>query len=262
MIEQDALEYLVGLGVDNADRKFVAVDVPGTNIKGFIGGNPASLEEYRDVPTRKKGDFATTSVDDFIYYVNRHKGAGTELWGFETQGRIRAVLDDHSEDQPGWRGHCITLNLGLDVDFQNWRDNNNRLMSQDEFSTFIKNQSHCITDPDAAQVIDIVNKFEATQVKTFKRPVFDEQSGSVKIAYEDESNATGNLKLPKVLGVYAPVFKGANPLTLAAETRFRFREGTVHFGYSITRIDKYQTEAFEAVVKQITSATELTVIHG
>lgn len=226
-------------------------------------GKVLDLEKLLETPVRKRGNFTISDVHDFCRYVNAHKVLGTQMWADLDSSEIRAVIDGHEPEQgetagaPGWGEHVVTLCLGEDPDWEKIKDANGRTYSQDQFAALIEELSHVIVDPVAADLRELVLKFQATQVKTYERPVFDEASGSIRVSYTDETEQKGQLKLPEKLWFSVAMFKSAPSQSVEAKVFFRFGTAGVNFGIRVIRPDLLEQTAFEEVVAKVTNGTSI-----
>lgn len=228
-----------------------------------VGKDIASLEAHLSQPVRKRLNKTVIDIPAFCAYVNDHKEPGTTIWASLSGGKFTAVIDGNHPGESGspkWGDHVLQLDLQPDPDWVAWKELSGSRVTQDEFAQFLQDQAHTIEEPDAAKIRDIVLKFQATQVRSFKRPVFNEQNGSVQIAYDDETQQVGEFKLPEKLYIAVSPFRSSAPVTTEAALRFRFRDGAVAFGVHIVRPDKTEEEAFRQVSNTITEKTGLSVL--
>lgn len=227
----------------------------------FIGGKPVNLEQFLGRPVAKRGEGTVIDRDSFIQHVLDHKQEGTTIYASIDDASLTCVFDDHepgATGKAGWQSHKVVLDLQKDPDWESWLEMQ-RPMSQDDFAQAIQDLAHTIEEPNAADVRDIVLKFQATQVKSYERPKLNEQSGSVTIAYKDESDTVGNLKLPEKLLIAVSPYRSVAPVPTIAHTRWRFGNGSISFFVKFIRPDKVEEEAFRAVIRHIEEKTGLFV---
>lgn len=227
----------------------------------FVGGRVVALEDYLANPVTKRGSRTLIDRDSFIEHVNEQKQPGTTLYASLTGARVTAVFDDHQPGEggmAGWQKHQVILDLQPDPDWQEWLTRA-KPSEQDDFAQALQDLAHTIEEPDAAAVRDIVLKFQATQVRSFERPVYNEQNGSVTIGYKDETEQVGSMRLPEKLFLAVSPYRSVAPVTTEAFLRFRFSSGKVLFMVKIVRPDKVEEESFRQVVKHIEEKTGLFV---
>ncbi len=212
-------------------------------------------------PKRVDSRVELIDVDSFCSYVNVYKEPDfTALFAGAAAFKVTAKLDYHragAENEPEPRSctHTCTLSLDPDPDWQAWMGFNGKYVSQDEFAQFLDSQQWVIIEPDAASVRDIVLKFQATAITKFERPVYDEVTGSVKMSFVNEAEQKGTMKLPGALLLHLAPFRSAPRQSVEAKLRWRFREGSVAFGFEIVRPDKIAETAFLEVIDHIESET-------
>lgn len=228
-----------------------------------------SLADRLLAPRTKKSAVRLSVPTSFIDYVNKHRVEDrTELFASLGGMTVSAILDHdlNREDKRapavyGRGDNVVALTLIEDADWRLWSESNNELMGQDEFAEFLQQVSHTIAQPDAATIRDIVLKFQATQIIKSERPVHDEQSGSVKFTYENDTQQTGQAKLPGKLTLSLTPFHLGQPIIVEALLRYRFRNGSLTFGFEIVRMDLVKQKAFEALVVEIERGCEQTVFR-
>lgn len=227
----------------------------------FIGGKPINLEEFLGNPCFKRGARTLIDRDSFVEHVNDQKQKGTTIYASLSGAKMTAVFDDHEpgeEGKAGWQKHQVILDLQSDPDWQEWL-NLAKPSDQDDFAQALQDLAHTIEEPDAAAVRDIVLKFQATQVRSFERPVYNEQNGSVTIGYKDETEQVGSMRLPEKLYLAVSPYRSVAPVTTEAFLRFRFSSGKVLFMVKIVRPDKVEEESFRQMVRHIEEKTGLFV---
>lgn len=236
---------------------------------GDTGPTYHDLSQYLANPRRVSGPpVETIEVDHFVHFVNAYKQPGyTALFASASKCMVTAVMDYHKSgagDKPDLRfgDHVCHLMLAPDPDWTVWVSQSGKFFSQDEFAQFLDSQQWVITDPDAATVREIVLRFQATAITKFERPVYDEQSGSVKVTFTNEAEQKGSVKLPASIWLDIAPFRSAPYQQVEAKLRWRFRDSSVVFGWEIVRPDRIQESAFSAVLHAIENGTEVKPILG
>lgn len=220
------------------------------------------LSQYLANPKRIQGSgVGVIEVDHFVEYVNTYKEPGfTALFASLSKGTVSAVIDYHKANAGVDRtlrhgDHRCILTLAPDPDWVTWTSLNGKYLTQDEFAQFLDSQQWVIVEPDAATIRDIVLRFQATSITKFERPVFDEASGSVKVNYVNEAEQKGAVKLPSSVFLNIAPFRSAPYQQVEAKLRWRFRDGSVAFGFEIVRPDRIAEAAFREVLDKIEQGT-------
>lgn len=230
------------------------------------------LEEYADQPFRKRGEVGLSDAGSLVTYVNRHSlERATTLWSDVNRGRVIAVLDDHcshesdeSDGLPGWAQHRAVLTLQETPDWKHWTGQDGNWMRQDAFAEHLEDGVDAIRDPAAATMLEVAQSFHATSGAKFAST--RHLSGEIQFAYEEQVSAragqTGTMEIPStfVLGI-AP-FEGNLEYEVAARFRFRLIDGALSLGYRLIRADKIRRLAFDDVIAEIATGTDLPVMAG
>jgi uncharacterized protein YfdQ (DUF2303 family) len=212
---------------------------------------PASLERFRDRPDRRRGIYAPATVESFIDYVKKNEIAGTSVWVHPTEGRIRAVIDDHeSQYAPGWGQHRAHLDLVPTPEWEFWMARNGELLAQDAFASHIEEGVRQIVNPNAADMLEIAQSFHAaTDAKFRSRIVL--ASGEVRMAYDETIDAQagkeGHIAIPQEFELAIAPFIGEEPYKVMARFRYRVRGGTLQLGYSLIEPDLVVRDSLQRI---------------
>jgi uncharacterized protein YfdQ (DUF2303 family) len=218
-------------------------------------------EKLRDKPLRPRGTFSPATVESFIAYVEKHsQGDHTTVWVHESEGKVVAVLDDHSAGDPAWRDHRAELTLRPSTEWEFWIGKDNQLMGQEDFAELLQEGLPDILKPDGASLIEVAEKFHAsTQVK-FRSGV-DRASGEVKFLYDESieaqaQTAAGDIAVPRTFTLALAPFIGEERVEIDANLRYRAGGGKLSLGYKLERPERFVEEALDRVAKQLAEKFE------
>lgn len=218
---------------------------------------PLSLEQFRDRPDRPRGIYKPATVESFIAYVDKHRQlSATSVWVHPTEGKIRAILDDHEDKfAPGWGEHRAALDLLATPEWEFWTKLDGKLVSQGEFAEHIEEGVRQIQNPAAADMLEIAQSFHAaTDAKFRSRIVL--ASGEVRMAYDETVEAQagqhGEIKIPQEFELAIAPFVGEEPYKVMARFRYRVRNGNLQLGYSLIEPELVVRDCLERIAGKLT----------
>lgn len=232
-----------------------------------------SLEQYLPNPLTKKAKVVLKQADSLVRYLAKHKieGATTlyaEVDYDQSKCCIKAVINDHNDDTPGWRNHTAEFSPTLTHEWVTWIGKNGKAMPQAEFAAFIEDNLGDIATiegmPTAAEMLEMALNFELTSDKKFKRKV-DLQAGGVHLEFIDQADEASSAKIKYfqrfTLGI--PVLLGsASAYPIEARLKFRQGQGGLMFWYELVRADRVYRQAIDEVIQGITEKTGLPMLYG
>lgn len=209
-------------------------------------------------PRRAKGSSRHLSAASLVDYLSRHETAATCLWinldPATNALSFRAVLDDHGEDLPGWRGHVAEYVPRLSVEWQAWVGMAGKPMPQADFAAWMEDRlpdiSHADGLPSGADMLAMLLDFEAKQDMRVKSSV-RLQSGGTQLEYvnTDDAATIARMKVFDRFAIAIPVFWGAQRFPVAARLRYRIAEGKVKFWFDLVRHDRvHEAAALEEIM--------------
>lgn len=261
--EKEALEYLVNIGKSRFYEKPATID----------GGQPfivrdkelvvEDVEKFLSAPTRARHDYKFTEAGSLVAYLNDHKTAHTHVFASLDALTVRAVIDHTSrlgENAPAWGDHNASLCLTKTNDWAKWEGNDEKPMSQSGFADFLEEMDHTIVGIDAASLIELVTKMRTTSTKKFTSNV-SRQDGSFSLEYKDERDVADTWKMPDTVMARVAPFRGADEVDVTIRVRFRVKDGSAVFFYSILRPDRIVESAFKQVCDAVAAGSSLGVLQ-
>lgn len=249
-------------------------DIDGKSVVVFSDKSTLPLERFADNPRRKR---AAVSVDDqasFADYINAHKINGaTALFGRITEvgGSFAGIVDYHvingippAGAGANWGQHSVNLTLGFTPEWIRWTRSDGQPLSQVAFAEMIEDNLPDITDPSAADLLEIVQDLTAKKAVNFKSTA-RLSNGQVGILY-DETITTGKregqIDLPSQFTISIAPFRGSPAVGITVRLRFRINEGVLQFLYRMNQPHKVLENAFDSARSYIALKTELPVLLG
>lgn len=218
---------------------------------------PFDLEQFRANPDRPRGIYKPATVDSFIAYVDRWDAEQATVWVHPTQGRIRAVLDDHEpdgHDGAGWGEHRAALDLLVTPEWEFWTQGDRSWMEQMLFAEHIEEGIEQIRYPAAAYMLELAQSFHASTDATFRsRQVL--ASGEVRVAYDETIEAQagqhGEITIPKEFELAISPFVGEHPYKVMARFRYRLAKGELKLGYALIEPDAVVRDCLEKIAEKL-----------
>ena len=143
---------------------------PGTDVPTLLvpeGYTLKSLEQFQETPSRFRGAFATSSIEDYGNYVNAEDVA--RVFVDIDAMRAKAFFDLGNPGLPGHGEHTASLSLEKTGAYEACLQANGSSFAQKDLAHWIEDWHHCITGIDsfgeamsAKQLANAVRKIEIT----------------------------------------------------------------------------------------------------
>lgn len=228
------------------------------------------LAKHEAHPARKAGTFQVHDAESFVAYIAKHGVPETEVWSDAQGQKVVGVINAHDtssgEDAAGWSDHRVEYQVKLTDAWKAWKAHDGSMLTQIAFAEHIENRLVDITVPDAADILEIAQNFEAnTNVAYTSATTL--ATGERQFVYREETDAragkSGQLTIPKEFVVTIQPFEGAPLFPITARLRYRLRDGSLTIGYQLVRPDDILRAAFLAVSDEIKAGVgDTPVFHG
>lgn len=187
-----------------------------------------------------------------VVYVNRRNGPTAEL-----------IIDDHSENHPGWREHRATLAWQYTPEWKRWKAHDRKMMSQVEFAEMIEDGLDDILEPDGGELLEIAQTIKGTMTANIKSGRYL-QDGTIKAVWDEELDVTGgreaDLVIPGHFVLLIRVLEEGTPIQIRARLRYAFRERKLQLGYFLDRPLDREYSAINAEVDLIRAGVSPTTL--
>lgn len=236
-------------------------------------------------PRRAKGTAAFDDLDSFVRYMTDFAKSGSTVWcNFNPQTHaleFTGVIDEHSPDKAGWRGHRATFIPAMSAEWKTWLGQNKVNLSQVGFAEFIESNEpdfHAGEGlPTSLQMKGMATEFVVRQDMGIKSSM-RLQDGGVKLEYINNPDAgtTEAMKVFERFAIAIPVFwtppevdhpdKGIKAYIIDARLRYRLASQKVTFFYELIRPDrvhqKAAVELIEAMRTRLATASVQLLMGG
>jgi len=276
-IDQPAIRELLDTGAaatDLARERFAtAADLPAAisvivpqgyrhevvDVRGLLG-------HVFPTPERITGTVHVSDVPSWLAYWGKHANTSSEVYARRDMGQVVGVLNASGTAAPEWGDHRVVLSLERTPEWLQWRSNDGRLITQQQFAEFIEDHLAEIVEPDAATMLELAQSFEASIGGKFKSAT-RLASGERRLILEETIDAragqTAELDIPSRLTLSVRPFKAGEPAEVTARFRYRIEGGSLKLGYVLDRPDDREDEAFLALTGSIAEeVAPVTVLQG
>lgn len=255
-------ETAAAVAVENITDDLFTVVTPAGATRTLL-----DVQEFAAGPPRTRGVVAVHRADSFVAAVNR-LGGGTQtvtVYVDEPAGKLTAVLNDDTLDQPGWRDHRVAFEPRHSPEWSFWTSRQG-LGEQQRFAETIEEGLDEITSPPAADLLEIAQTFHAAVQSEFRQAA-RLVNGAVQFVFseniEAKAGASGTVDVPTEFTIRLAVYHGGDPTDLTARLRYRLTGGALIIGYTLVHPERAADEAFSAAVTQVLEDLDhVPAVHG
>ncbi|WKD26620.1 YfdQ family protein [Halomonas sp. KG2] len=169
-----------------------------------------SLEPFMEAPTRFRGAFATSSIEDYANYVNAEDEA--RVFVDIDAMRAKSFFDLGNPATPGHGDHTASLRLEKTGAFEACLSANGTSFAQKELAHWIEDWHHCITGIDsngedltAKQLANAVRKIE---IKATQERSHEEGDWNTKRSGMDALDASAGAATPDIIRFHCIPYEG------------------------------------------------------
>jgi uncharacterized protein YfdQ (DUF2303 family) len=296
-IDVDTANLIERLAIESGASEVIAIETDGLG-KGLPPAVPVLfdrreqtaqslkqlIEEWRQSPSRRRGEAKVETLKSFVDLVNRHKDEDTSaIFGTTAYPKISltCVLDYHStEGKPGWREHKIVYPFPLTDEFKTWAGNNKQPMSQCDFAAFLEEHAAELAAPYDAEVVEYEQLFGekfATPNELIALSRSLEVHVGAKVAQgirlssgertvefkEEHSTKSGEkVEIPGLFMVSVPLWIDGDPVRIPALLRYRIGGGSVTWFYQLYRWEFWLRNQILADLEYAGRETDLPTFLG
>lgn len=210
-----------------------------------------SLEHLQSRPNRSAAAIELHTGESLVDYVTRYAKPGTSVFADPGDRSMLAVLDYHTPDEPAHCEHRACLWAIRSFEYAQWAEISGQALSQKGAGEFLEERALDIVEPEAADIFEMVMKFDALKKVTFKQST-RLQSGLRQFLYHEEDEARGSVTLPEMLKITVPIFEGEDPTTIPIRIRYRIdNDGRLTFAFKIADRKALEDRAFLGMVDAV-----------
>lgn len=247
----------------------------------------ALVDEYRTRPERRVGTATHFELGSFIAHVNRFKDEHSAVFARPdpSDARVLAVLDYHQKGaagEPRFGRHRSLYQFPLSDEWQAWTSKAGQSFEQAAFAAFLEDRIADVCDPSNAKEdtlafaeqlqIQLASPSKLMELSRGLSVHVDQRvttatnlaSGEAVLAYEEShTDKTGApLKVPGGFLLAIPVFKSGALYVVPCRLRYRVRNGSVTWSYTLHRTDRVFDHAIGEALDRVAKETELPVFRG
>lgn len=210
------------------------------------------LAPWQQRPYRAVGRRDLHTPESLVDYITEQPAAPT-IYIDADRRSVTAVFDDHDGDGPGWREHRATLTIRHTEDWDGLTAINKQWLTSDDIADWLDDHGHLVTEPGAADMIELVRDFRATTTTEFARAEND-INGDVKLTFRTDTEASSSVTIPTQVVLEVEVVRGADPVAIPGRFRYRVQHGAVTFGLLFPGLDRIVRGHFDASAEIVKAA--------
>lgn len=248
----------------NGDGPSLASYIVPAGAKLHLVDVESRIAPYRETPSRKTGTFAVHDGESFVAYMAKHALVESEVWADAQGQQIVGVINSHA-DEAGWGDHRVVYKVAYTEAWKAWKALDGKLGTQSEFAQVIEDRLIDIVTPDAADLLEIVQTFEANIGVRFESSRLL-STGERQFTYKENVEASagrhGQFEIPKEFELVVKPFEGADPQVIVARLRYRITDGQLTIGFKLVRPEDVLRKAFDSVVATVQTGVDAPVFNG
>lgn len=195
------------------------------------------LEKFAPQPARIRQSPTFETPGAFADYVKAFGAPSTRLFASLKVLRVRGVIDYHLPDDPSWHTHVAEYPAKFAPAFAAWHAAHGQKMPQKAFAEFLEDRAEDAIQPDAADLMEVAQKFEAARNVEFKSAI-NVSTGERQFKYEEKDSVGGAIACPKVIVLRTAVFQGCEPVQWGARLAYDISDGKLYFTVKIHRLQE------------------------
>lgn len=220
-------------------------------------------------PRRPDVTRAVSDIDSLLAELERRPldPAASTVWGDRHAGEVTVIYNDHAAlpGPAGWRDDRLVLSLKADRDWAAWHAISGKWFSQEDFGNTIEDLLHTITDPDQADLLEIIETIRASSSASFESRI-NRHDGSQVLGYTEEVKASagrtsGRLEVPQTLTLALRPWEGhVEVYDVPAYFRLRVQGGSLALAVKLKPTEQIVRAAWLDVTTKVVAATGVPVL--
>jgi hypothetical protein len=213
-------------------------------------------------PSRIRRHTALGDVDSFALYLDRYWDSQQSVTFRTGQLVISTIIDGDPIGNDGvasWGSHKASLILRLSDRLAPWRSADRQLLSQQEFVEFLEDHIADVADPDAADLIELV-QWLSGHIGTTWSSAISTKDGARRLTWEESMTSGGKVRtggtqdIPGEMTIRVPLFQNdrhPEHVDIVARLRIRVRDGRVTLGFILDNLDTLIEDRMDRVVELV-----------
>jgi uncharacterized protein YfdQ (DUF2303 family) len=249
----------------NAGAAAYAKGIDINGVPFLITPEGYELREFKNLmqhPIRAEQHVTAHTPESFLFYWNRFANESSTIFFDLRAGSAMGVIDYHAESgTPGFCNHTIRYTCPRTPEWNKWKENSGKKMTQNDFALFIEDSVPDILEPNGGEMLEIASSLQANNKVTFRSAVRLD-NGETQFVYEENidgrAGAKGNLKIPQSIKIGVRLFEGGAGYQLEARFRYSIKDGQLVMWYDLVRPHL----AHENAVTEVYSVLEEGMSNG
>lgn len=246
-------------------RTFVAVPCAegGFKLEHITSPNKADVLMPKIASQHVKMQTSESLAD----YVNRFKNDNSVLFADIDSDTVVGIVDYHeAATSGGVKAHLLqhraTLRLPKSLEWQTWSAVSDKLMTHQQFATFLEENSVDVVSPVGADLLELCRDLQVIQNVNFGSTV--RMGDLTQVSYQKDSDATakGTIALPASIILSIPVYFGEPKVSVMAFMRRSIEDGKLRLGVKLSRAESVRQAEFHRIVDTITESVGVTTVYG
>jgi uncharacterized protein YfdQ (DUF2303 family) len=229
-----------------------------------------SLEQFNLKPTFFRGTFTSTTVNEFIAYINDNASADSAVFIDAENMRAKAIVDFGTSDTPLWGKHRALADLTKTPAYAAVLNQNDRIHNQQELIDFCEDWEEHVhffdetgAGMDFKKTINTLRRVKVNAKANAEQEVGN-YSGSRSTLEQVEIKA-GADELPAGFAFEVIPYDEFNPIVLTCQLRATHKDGNVTFKYRINQLQAKQlqiADEFKQTIKNRVTVDSLAIYLG
>lgn len=254
----------LGTALQNAACDHHINDTPATLVPP--GWELQLHPELRAAPARIEATVHLHTLASYIAYLKEYASPTSATFVDLATGMFRTIIDYHtSPEDPAWCAYQALYTAPRTPEFSDWHKASGQRMTQTAFAEFIEDHLPDIVEPPAAEMAEISRSLNVDLNVKFQKAIRLD-NGEVQLQFMEELNGSagpkGQLKIPQVIKLGLPLFKGGDTYAVEARFKYRIKDGSLSMWFELIRIERLIADAIEGMAAQINEHTAPGLYFG
>lgn len=217
---------------------------------------------HAEFPRRTRGHEEFSSPQSFVTFItNWDPSKQMPLKGNIHNGKVRVDLNGSAPGAPCWGDHTAQFKPDLHPLIEPWITAalSQTKFTQAGFAEFVEDNTTSISEPKATDLLQIVTNLNVHRDAKFASRV-DVANGNFSFTMSEEDKVVGNVVVPRLIKVCAPVYRGGVAIELVVHLRYRMAQGQLTWHVAIPGLDNILTEERNALWAKIEELSGRTIL--
>lgn len=217
-------------------------------------------------PPRKRGTVKVFDILSLNTIMAANTGGDIAVYidPSATDPAIVAVLNGNGPSGPGHGDFRVSVVFRETVQWAKWKAIDGHYKGQEEFANFIEDNLADIAAPDAATVMEIVTRLDATKSVDF-RSAIRLASGAIELTNVENIEAkvgAGKIAVPDVFELALSPFLGVDAFRIPARFRYRITNGKLTMALKLQRLEDVIAAVIRDYEAKIETPEGAVVVYG